>query len=392
LAAPLLTAASGGEPAIVRIATFNASLNRAAPGALIRDLTTPDNSQAQRIAAIVQHVRPDILLINEFDYDAHGEALRLFRTNYLGRAQVGEAHIDYPYAYSAPVNTGMPAGFDLNRDGRIDASGQDALGFGFFPGQYGMLVLSRYPIEAANVRSFQHFLWRDMPGALLPDDWYSPEALAVLPLSSKSHWDVPIRIGKRVLHVLASHPTPPAFDGPEDRNGRRNHDEIRLWVDYLTPRDSRYLYDDAGARGGLRGRDFVILGDLNADPLDGDSRSDALRELLAHPRVQRTAAPASAGASEAARVQGGANDRHRGPAGNDTADFDDRAVGNLRVDYVLPSRTLPVCDSGVFWPTVNDPLRPLSGPADASSSDHHLVWMDVALTAQCKRSSVPTGQ
>lgn len=389
---PLLAAAGGDVPDTVRIATFNASLNRATAGGLVRDLRTADNPQARRVAAIVQQVRPDILLINEFDYDEQGEALRLFLTNYLDRAQNGAATIDYPFAYTAAVNTGVPSGFDLNRDGTIDTSGQDALGFGQFPGQYGMVLLSRYPIEVTNIRSFRRFLWRDLPGALLPDDWYTSEVLVILPLSSKSHWDVPISIGKRVIHMLASHPTPPAFDGPEDRNGRRNHDEIRLWVDYLTPRASDYLHDDDGTRGGLRGRDFVVLGDLNADPLDGNGRSDAIRRLLAHPRIQRGTVPSSAGAAEAARAQGGANASHRGPASNDTADFHDREVGNLRVDYVLPSHTLPVCDSGVFWPTADDPLRSLLGTAASPTSDHRLVWVDLALTAHCKRSSVPTGQ
>ena len=66
-----------------------------------------------------------------------------------------------------------------------------------------------------------------------PRDWYSPEVLRSLRLSSKSHWDLPVRIGRRTVHVLASHPTPPTFDGPEDRNGTRNHDEIRFWAEYV---------------------------------------------------------------------------------------------------------------------------------------------------------------
>lgn len=62
--------------------------------------------------------------------------------------------------------------------------------------------------------------------------------LQVLRLSSKSHWDVPIDIplGDGVtqrVHMLLHHPTPPAFDGQEGRNLRRNHDEIRLFADYV---------------------------------------------------------------------------------------------------------------------------------------------------------------
>src|SRR5690606_29210447 len=146
----------------------------------------------------------------------------------------------YPYAFVAPSNTGIPSGFDLNNDGTV-GGGDDAFGFGFFPGQYGMAVLSKFPILEDEVRTFQTFLWKDMPGALLPDDpntaapadWYSPEELAAFRLSSKSHWDVPVDVNGNTVHVLASHPTPPTFDGAEDRNGLRNHDEIRFWADYV---------------------------------------------------------------------------------------------------------------------------------------------------------------
>ena len=100
-----------------------------------------------------------------------------------------------------------------------------------------------YPIDPTGIRTFQKFLWKDMPGARLPDDpatpapadWYSPAELNVFRLSSKSHWDLPVLIDGKVVHFLTSHPTPPVFDGPEDRNGTRNFDEIRLWADYITP-------------------------------------------------------------------------------------------------------------------------------------------------------------
>ena len=72
------------------------------------------------------------------------------------------------------------------------------------------------------------------PGHAGPTDWYNADELAIFPLSSKSHWDVPIDIDGTVVHFLVSHPTPPVFDGPEDRNGTRNADEIRLWADYIS--------------------------------------------------------------------------------------------------------------------------------------------------------------
>jgi len=383
------TTAAERPAGLIRIATFNCSLNRASDGALRRDLATPDNAQARAVAEIIQHVRPDILLLQEFDFDAAGESLRAFQTNYLARSQHGLAPLEYGYSFLAESNTGVPSGFDFDHDGRIGGGG-DALGFGEFPGQYAMVVLSRFPIDTPRVRTFRKFLWRDMPGALLPPEWYSPAQLAVLPLSSKSHWDVPVRVGRVTLHLLASHPTPPAFDGEEDRNGRRNHDEIRFWKDYLD--GAAYIRDDAGNRGRFKADAFIVMGDQNSDPVDGGSRGDAIRALLAHPRVNGSFAPQSPGALEASAAQGGANLEHRGDARFDTADFNDRVAGNLRVDYLLPSKQLRICAGGVFWPAQADPAASLVwGDRPAPSSDHRLVWLDVtAGAARCPPGSDPT--
>ncbi|CAL9291092.1 endonuclease/exonuclease/phosphatase family protein [Streptomyces sp. SudanB52_2052] len=371
----------------VRFATFNASLNRSTQGALLRDLSTPDDAQARNAAETIQRVDPDVLLINEFDHDDQGAAVRLFLRNYLAVGHNGARPVRYPYRFTAPVNTGVATGVDLDgRNGAVttpgsDAYGQDAFGYGWFPGQYGMVVLSKHPIDTRAVRTFQHFLWKDMPGNVMPEGYYSDEARAILRLSSKSHWDVPVRIGRETVHFLVSHPTPPTFDGPEDRNGRRNHDEIRLWADYIGGRRrGAYLYDDRGRRGGLRpGARFVIAGDLNADPHDGDSYDHAVRQLLEHPAVHPAATPpASAGGVAAAELQGGANTSHRGDPAYDTADFGDTAPGNLRVDHVIPSRGLIPGANGVFWPAPGDPLYRLVGDGrTVPTSDHRLVWQDV---------------
>jgi len=380
-----------------RVATWNVSFFRQNEGGLTRELSQVDSPQPRAIAAVLQKIRPDLLLLNEFDYDT--QAPMLFQTNYLKVSQVGGEPLAYPDAFIAPSNTGVQSGLDLDRDGRIEGGG-DALGFGAFPGQYGMLVLSRFSIDREATRTFRSFLWRDMPGAMLPPDWYSDEALTQLPLSSKSHWDVAIRLptaadgSSRTLHFLVSHPTPPGFDGPEDRNGRRNHDEIRLWADYIDQDRAGYLIDDSGRRGGLKARtSFVIAGDLNADPVDGGSVSSAIGQLLEHPRVHREAAlgalaPRSLGAIEAAVRQGGANLSQRGNPAFDTGDFSDgpRSVGNLRVDYVLPSKDLEVCASGVFWPRAEDAEFALVNDQAEQSSDHRLVWVDIALPGRrCPR-------
>ena len=368
------------ERAPVRVATYNTSLYSEQAGGLVARLRAGDQA-ARNVAAVLQRVRPDVVLLNEFDYDAAGEAATLFQRRYLEQPQAGGGEpLHYPYRYLAPVNTGVPSGLDLDRDGKVGGEGRergnDAWGYGLHPGQYGMLVLSRHPIQASQVRTFQLLPWSAMPGARQPVDpgtgapWYPEPVWRQLRLSSKSHWDVPVSTPLGTLHLLAAHPTPPVFDGPEDRNGRRNADEIRLWAEYVGNRPAPWLCDDTGTCGGLApGARFVIAGDYNADPHDGDSVPGAIRQLLEHPRINGDFVPRSRGAVERARERGLPR---QGDVASHTGDFGPRG-GTLRLDYVLPSRNLAVRDGGVYWPEPGTP-----GAEVAGASDHYLVWVDVA--------------
>jgi len=368
-------AAGGAKPAAtIRVATYNTSLNDDKDGGLIARLRAND-ANASRIAAVIQHEHPDLVLLNEFDYDAQGRAAALFLERYLAVSQHGQAPIHYPYHYIAPVNTGEPSGFDLDKDGKL-GGGNDAWGFGNHPGQYGMLVLSKFPIDLARVRTFQKLKWSAMPSPTVPMDpktgrpWYSPEAWAQLRLSSKSHWDLPIRTPLGRIHFLVSHPTPPVFDGPDDHNGARNHDEIRLWNEYISGAPVPWLCDDRGHCGGLKkGERFVIAGDQNSDPHDGDST--AITQLIQNPRVRALPFPTSAGGPLLAKSVGGGNIGQTGPDAEDTGDFGAK-VGNLHLDYVLPSEGLRTVGNGIFWPAPGE-----EGADWIDASDHHLVWYDL---------------
>lgn len=383
IAAAMMAAGAAAQPAApgppsdgaIRVATFNASLSRRNPGELVQEFRLGPKAktaaQIDAVAEIIQRVRPDVILINEIDHDRRGLSATLFR-DLLKTGRGGAEGIDYPHLFTAPSNTGVASGFDLDGDGR-QSGPADAFGFGFFEGQYGMAILSRLPIDDAAIRTFQSLRWAEMPGNLIPRAHFG-EAADALRLSSKSHWDVPVTLpGGRRLHLLASHPTPPVFDGPEDANGRRNHDETRFWADYAQGRG--WMTDDAGAKGGLEeGAAFAILGDLNADPFDGASERAALLSLL---NLTQDPRPASAGGAEAAAE--GANARHDGDPAEDTADWRDTpGPGNLRVDYVLPSKGWEVVGAGVFWPAGGDDLRRLVGEGEeVVSSDHRLVWVDL---------------
>jgi 3-phytase/alkaline phosphatase D len=367
-----------GKEAIVRFATFNVSFNRKNEGQLKKELLKRDGQDPSRIAEIIQRVRPDILLINEFDFDAKGTGLNAFAENYLSASQNEQQPIEYPFVYFAPVNTGVDSSLDLNKDGKLGTA-NDAFGFGNFPGQYGMAVYSKFPIGRNKVRTFQKFLWKDMPDCLWPIDpksqkpFYDSEIEKVFRLSSKSHWDVPIHVGEQTIHFLVAHPTPPVFDGEEDRNGRRNHDEIRFFADYVQPEKSAYIYDDQGVKGGLyHGAKFVIAGDMNADENDGDSTMDAAKLLTTHSLINHSFTPESKGGAFYAKKQGKANLKQVGDPSFDTGDFNDLNVGNLHLDYCLPSANLKAIGGGVYWPTPDQ-----DGANLVSASDHRLVWVDI---------------
>ena len=330
---------------------------RKGPGLLLRDILRGNDPQVSAVVSVISHVDPDVLLLTGFDYDLDALALVALNT------AIGQQGASYGFFFAKRPNTGFATGLDLDGDGRLGGPG-DAQGYGRFAGEGGMAILSRLPIETEAVEDFSSFLWKDLPGALIAGAGLSSEAFEVQRLSTTAHWSVPVVLpnGDR-LALLAYHATPPVFDGPEDRNGRRNHDETAFW--------SRLLDGDLPWPAPVL--PFVILGDANLDPADGDGRNEAMTELLAHPRLQDPA-PRSRGAATAAR-KGQQNARHQGDPALDTVDWpDDPGPGNMRVDYVLPSSDLEVMDAGVWWP--EDPQQ---ADVAAKASRHRLVWVQIDL-------------
>lgn len=318
----------------LRIATYNVELQRDGPGLLLRDLARGKDPQIAAVLDVIATADADVLAIQNFDYDLTAEALSI-----LAKAA------DYPHYFALRPNAGMPTGLDMDGDGKLGGPA-DAQGYGRFSGHGGMAILSRYPILTDSVQDLSDLLWKDVPDALLPvtadGPFPSADALAVQRLSTTGHWIVPIDVPKGQFDLMTFHASPPVFDGPEDRNGRRNHDEIRLW--------QQVLDGDIGTAPANR---FVIAGDANLDPDDSDGIRSAIDNLLADMRLQDV--------------------RPTGAAGTDTVDWADPVPGNLRVDYVLPSIHWAVLDSGVMWPAADDP----EARTVATASRHRLVWVDL---------------
>lgn len=287
---------------------------------MLRDLSLNKEPQLLAVLATIAEAKADVVVLQNIDYDLQNLALAALADR-----------LDYPFHFAAPPNAGLMTPLDLDGNGQLGEAA-DAQGFGRFFGQGSMAILSRHPILADEVKDFSTLLWRDLPMAMLPEadgkPFPSVEAQAIQRLSSHGHWAVPIQhpiLGR--ITILTYHATPPVFDGPEDRNGRRNHDETAFWTHYLD-----------GAFGPVPGDRFILMGDANLDPNAGDGMGRAMTRLLTDARLQ-----------DPLPMQ-------------PTVTFG--PTGPMRVDYVLPSADWRVTAAQVT-------------PANPDASRHSLVWVDL---------------
>lgn len=329
----------------LRLATYHSDAARKGPGLLLHALLQGKDPQLHALAQVIAVLDADILLLHDIDLDAGGATSAA-----LGRflAQQGAP---YPHILAPMPNAGVPSGLDLNGDGRLGRA-NDALGFGAFRGQGGMVLLSRLPIITEELIDFTGLLWRDLPGAQLPrhsdgTPFPSAAALDVQPLSAVGAWAVPLRLpgGAGRLWVMAFHASPPVFDGREDRNGRRNADELRLWAQVL----------DGTMTPALPGQYFVLMGVTNIDPVLGEGRRDGLQRLAQHPGLHP--------------------DKTSPHLGLPTVDWSGLGLGLRQASRIFPARSLPLRGGGVLWPTPPSPAADIF----AKASRHRPVWLDIAM-------------
>ncbi len=297
----------------LRVALWHVPLMRDGPGLLLRDLVRQD-AVVVSVAKALSDANADIIVLTRFDYDATGATLRAFADL-----------VDGDHAFVQPLrsNAGIPTAFDMDGDGRLGEA-EDAQAFGRFPGQEALAVLSRFPIDTEGLRSFNDILWRDLPDALVTE---ADIGLDVQRLSSGGHWIVPVILPDTgtgaFVSLLIGHAGPPVFDGLEDRNGRRNRDELRLWAQIIN--------DETGP--------FVFMVNTNLDPDRGDGYRDAMSQFLLN---QRLVDPLP---------------------DQITAHWD--SPGPMRVSYVLPSREFEIGAARV-WPVIDD-------------QQHSLITVDLKL-------------
>lgn len=344
------------------------------------ELLAPRSPRLEQLAAAIRAINPQVIMLSGLAYDMPGAPgfdakgppgsnAKRFVEKYVHAADAGGVAAPRYRIFVDQPNSGVPSGYDLNHDGKIVAEypltletpeqtlalaaySEDCWGPGAFPGQNGLVLLvdERLQIQTNQIRTFRKLPWSYMDAAAMPDaadgkPFFSDSEKAYFRLASVGLWDVPITLpNKSVVHLLCGAAVPPSPPGPAGINPRRNHDEIRFWADYIE--DASWIVDDDGQEGGLRrGSEFVILGNFNVDPDRGDRYGEPIKTMLGATRkINLDDVPKAPDAST-----------HTCAAG-------------LRLDYVLPARSVRVMGGGVWrWP---------EGP---SPSDHTPVWMDIAV-------------
>ena len=311
---------------VLRLGVWHEALSRDGPGLLLRDLQK-GVPELVAMADLVRIAAPDILVLTKMDFDASGLAARAFADTISPDA--------YPFLMSLRSNEGVPTGVDLDGD-RRGHEPEDAQGYGWFPGQGALAVLSRVPIRQGAAVSYNDILWKELPGTHMDP---SDPGYDVQRLSSGGHWSVPLDLGfaeegqSATLWVLVGHSGPPVFDGPEDRNGRRNLDELQLWSQILD-----------GRHGPAPGAHMVFMANTNLDPNAGEGYRDAMLDFL-----------------DSGRFQDPFPDLP-------TAYWE--TLEPMRVSYLLPSTTLELLDVK-RWPR-------------GEGMTHHLLTIDIAVPAPVK--------
>lgn len=353
---------AGGD---LRVATLNADLTDSSLEDLLDSLKGGADAEARAVAETAQLNAPDVLVVTGISYDEDEQIAETFNEQYLGRSQNGEDALDYPYVYTDETNSGLDSGADLDGDGQIGGPG-DAFGYGNYTGEHSMAIFSTQPIVTDEVRTFQSFLWDDMPENGMPEDDYSDVERSIMRLACATVWDVPVETeGGEHLHLVAT--TKPEIGDDVEMDADRGDDQRRMLADYISG-DGWYIYDDEGEEGGLHpDDDFVVVG----QPANKTAELDEdLETLLKSPFLQDPEPEAVTEQPLSTR-----------PGADDSDPLATRSVSggpDVRASYTLPSNTVDVSGSGVFWPGRDEFGFDLVDPSEDASPENRLVWVDLA--------------
>lgn len=355
----------------IRVGTVRAGMTGSTEEDLLEDLRSGVFPPAQSLAEAAQLNRPDVLLVTGITSDGDEEIAEALRSKYLEVGQNGQEGLDYPYVYAGPSNSGNESGADLDGDGVVGGPG-DAIGYGDHPGQHGMIMFSSYPIEQNGIRTFQDFLWEDLPDGAAGSSEHSELERSVMRLTSAAFWDVPLTVdagagSERTVNIVASSIARP--QDPADVDADRGDDERRMIADYLAG-EAWYLTDDDGDPATGTGSEFVYMGEPATQyDLPGSASGD-MAELLDSQAVQDPEPEAVTQEPLSSRSVGSGGSQSRA-----TRTVDDGM--DVRSAFILPGADMDIGESGVFWPAEGEYGADLVRPGSDQAISDRLVWLDI---------------
>jgi 3-phytase len=378
------TAGSGGSgggggadsgPVRLRVGHFN-----------LREMSTAklldeSDEQATAAAQILARFAPDIISINELQFDMQGVPTPSMpgAPGTTGWGQFDVFGADNAHRLADRIAAaGTPEGYE-HRLIFVGNSGYywegSTLGFdwfilrgwGEFRGRFNTAILSRYPILLDQVRIIS-----DVPWDALPENHIAKMKAETgidvppgFPIFEKGLNIVPVQVNDEVLHLVLLHTVSPAFD---PINPYRNYDELRALVMFLDGQlpGVEPLPPDAK---------FMIVGDLNADPDDGDGLPGAIQQVLDHPSVI-----AVFGAGAGTKGNNGQYNTYLSGCGLDDGSIVQNPTQKfqLQLDYLLPSTNLgEPLETFLFFPDFQTEREDFDLACRAS--DHRFAYTDIQL-------------
>lgn len=295
------------------------------------------SQQMQSVKFILNQLKPDILSVNEIQYDLPGVPNEKFTS--IGK------NIDF-FALEIfnnqlknriyfPANTGENALRNANgeyvRNPDILERNKycDPVNFGMFPAQYSTAALTKF--EVISVKQFNLIPWKEFNPSIdlsLYLDERGQPLSNNMPLFDKNFTDVTLLIQGHTVHLLLLHTVPAfGFGNPKTPNFARNRDQL-LFLKWYLGHDTGLPVSNLTIERLTHQDSFIALGDWNVDITDENESANVLQSLgkLYHYAINQYIPT------------------HRG---QDL--LQDDFV--KQIDYILLSNDIDIKNSGVFTPS-----------------------------------------
>lgn len=364
----------------------------------IKEFTTAkildgQNKQTVRAASIVKNLAPDLISINEMQYDKKdvptkglpgtGQNMKRFLA-IIDPATTA----DWQYTFGEG-NTGKKAikqtdgNYAENPNAPASRALADQVNFGTFPGQYSTGFATKFPIKNRLINN--KIRWQDWDKSFpfanhaLPDGTTLPPTMS---LFDKNFNDSEVDIGGKLIHFITYH-TVPAFDfgSASNTNVLRNQAQLEFLEWYLlgscepANTNSQVKQCKRGIRPLTTADSFIAVGDLNVDYNSTSPGAAVIKRLLTNTRTQDFRAENPDPQFQKDPVTGKSHITYM----SDGVD-----LGKLQsnLDYFIVSKDLQVVDAKVAvpetgyqeischtsFPTAKSALDALTVPQDRSAS------------------------